>query len=201
MAEVNPDQVLLNLLKEGDESAANQLFERYVDKLITLAQRRINQRLAGRVEAEDIVQSVFRTFFMRARQGQFHASDVDDITKLLARITVRKTIRQITHHLCAKRSVVRETSGSTDTSFVLLNHLSRDPTPEEAASLIDELEHLLSQLKPEDQQILELRMQGYSSTEIAAKLGVSDRKIRRLLERVRGLADQTSRTESEVAPK
>jgi hypothetical protein len=33
-------------------------------------------------------------------------------------------------------------------------------------------------------------MQGYNNNEIAAKLGIYDRKIRRVIERVRGLAEQ-----------
>ena len=35
-----------------------------------------------------------------------------------------------------------------------------------------------------------MRMLGYNNLEIAEKMGISDRKIRRLLERVRGLAQR-----------
>ena len=60
--------------------------------------KRISQRLASRIDPEDIVQSVFRTFFHRAKQGQFHLEDPEDVVKLLARITVHKTFRQIAFH-------------------------------------------------------------------------------------------------------
>jgi len=35
-----------------------------------------------------------------------------------------------------------------------------------------------------------MRFEGYSNGEITKKLGIYDRKIRRLIERVRGLAEQ-----------
>jgi DNA-binding CsgD family transcriptional regulator len=46
----------------------------------------------------------------------------------------------------------------------------------------------MSQLKPQEREILELRMQGFSTVDIAKRLGILDRKIRRLMERLRGLA-------------
>ena len=57
-------------------------------------------------------------------------------------------------------------------------------------AFVDQLDHFLNQLRPEERQILELRFQGYTNGEITKKLGIYDRKIRRLIERVRGLAEQ-----------
>jgi broad specificity phosphatase PhoE len=47
-----------------------------------------------------------------------------------------------------------------------------------------------ARLRPQERQIVEMRMQGFSNDEIAAKLGIYDRKIRRVIERVRALAEQ-----------
>jgi DNA-directed RNA polymerase specialized sigma24 family protein len=55
-------------------------------------------------------------------------------------------------------------------------------------AFLDQLDHFLTQLRPEERRILEMRFQGYSNGEITKKLGIYDRKIRRLIERVRGLA-------------
>jgi RNA polymerase sigma-70 factor (ECF subfamily) len=187
MAETDPPS-LQELLRGGDQAVAKELFDTYVDRLVSLARKRISQRLASRIDAEDIVQSVFRTFFVRARQGQFTINDADDVCKMLARITVHKTFRQIAHHLAGKRSAAREAAHSEEHHELIQTLRGKEPTPEEAASLLDQLEHFLQQLKPEDREILEMRMQGFSSLEIAEKLKVSDRKIRRLMERIRGLA-------------
>jgi RNA polymerase sigma-70 factor (ECF subfamily) len=178
------------LWQAGDQKAARELFDRYVDRLLNLARRRLGQRLAQRVDAEDIVQSVFRTFFGRAREGQFHVEENDDLYKLLVRITLHKTLRQAAYHRAAKRDMNLETTQADDARDHLLEALDRGPTPEAASAFMDQLEHVLSELGPKDRQIIDLRLQGYNNVEIAEKLGVSDRSIRRLLERLRGQAEQ-----------
>lgn len=188
MAELPDDRKLVDLYRGGDEEAARQLFESYVDRLVALARRRISQRLAGRVDPEDVVQSVFRTFFHRVKEGQFHIADQDDLCKLLMRITVHKTLRKIAYHKAAKRDLGMEMGQGAEPRQHLQNVLDRDPTPEEAVAFLDQLEHFLSQLKSEERQIVELRLQGCSNEEIEEKTGIYDRKIRRIIERVRALA-------------
>src|SRR5262249_16021943 len=97
-----------------DETVARELFDRYAEKLTALARKRISQRLASRIDPEDIVQSAFRTFFHRAREGQFQLKDPDDLCKLLARITVHKTLRQVAFHKRAKRNACQETGQGED---------------------------------------------------------------------------------------
>jgi len=178
----------LEALQAGDEDAARQLFDRYAEQLVILARRRISQRLASRIDAEDIVQSVFRTFFHRARQGQFHLEEPDDICKLLARITAHKTFRQIAFHRRAKRDAGQETAQGDDAQDLLMKLMMAEPSPEEATAFLDQLQHFFAKLADEERRILELRMEGYNNVEIAQRLGISDRKIRRLMERVRELA-------------
>src|SRR5207248_7171041 len=114
MAMAPEEKVLIDLWRQGDQDAARQIVDRYIDRLLLLARRRISQRLASRIDAEDIVQSVFRTFFHRARQGQFHLEEPDDICKLLAKITVYKTFRQVAFHRRAKRNASQETGQVDD---------------------------------------------------------------------------------------
>ena len=181
---VSPEEkALIDLWRGGDQDAARQLRDRYVDRLLQLAQRRLSQRYASRVDAEDIVQSVFRTVFLRLREGRFVFEEQDDLCKLLVKITVHKTLRQVAFHKAAKRDPHQETDQGEHHREQLLAVLDRGPTPEAEAAFNDQLEHLLSQLKPEEQTILELRLQGYKSEEIAKQLNVSDRTVRRILER------------------
>ena len=188
MAEAPREDVLVSRWRAGDQEAARQIFERYVSQLLTLASRRISQRLASRVDPEDIVQSVFRTFFHRAREGQFQIDDPDDLCKLLARITVHKTLRQIAFHRRAKRDACQEAGQGDAEADHMMSLLASEPTPEDTVALYDQMEHFLGQLGTEDRRILQMRMEGYSNVEIADKLNITDRKIRRLLERIRGQA-------------
>ncbi len=183
------DQELVARCRAGDQEAARILFERFVERLLVLARRRISQRLASRVDAEDIVQSVFRTFFNRLRQDQFEFEHQDDLFKLLVRITVHKTLRQVAYHKAAKRDPNLEMSQGENDHEMLMQVLDVEPTPDTIVAFMDQLEHFLGQLEPEQRQILELRLQGYSTDEIARQIGSYDRKIRRVLERIRGIAE------------
>ncbi len=193
MAETH-DQTLVNLCRKGDNEAAKELFDRYLERLLNLARRRISQRLASRVDPEDIVQSVFRTFFGRLRDGQFQIADQDDLCKLLMRITLHKTLRQVAFHKAGKRNPSAEVGQGEESQERLVDLLDREPTPEAEVAFLDQLEHFLGNLRPDERQILEMRMQGYSNDDIAAKLGIYDRKIRRVIERIRGLAEREGLT-------
>src|SRR5205823_3961459 len=113
MSDTPESKVLVSRWRKGDQDAAKQLFDRYASRLVALARSRISQRLASRVDPEDVVQSVFRTFFGRVKAGQFTFEDQDSLNKLLVRITVHKTLRQVEFHQAAKRNASMETGQSS----------------------------------------------------------------------------------------
>jgi len=182
------NQDLVRRLREGSNTAAREVFDRYVERLLGLAKRRIGARMNSRVDPEDVVQSVFRTFFSRMKNDQFVIGAEDDLFKLLVRITVHKTLRQIAHHKAAKRDPSLETGQGSDANEMLMQAMDAEPTPETVVTFMDQLEHFLKLLPDQDRQILEMRLQGFSTEEIADKLGSYDRKIRRVIERIRAVA-------------
>jgi len=190
MPDSSQARILLNRWRSGDEDAARELFQIYEERLLGLARQRISQRFGSRLDPEDVVQSVFRTFFTRSKEGKFQVEKADDVWKLLARITVHKTFRQIAFHRAAKRNVNMEKAQGDDPQDYVLSLLDRGPTPEMANQFLDQVEHLVNRLSPNHREILELRMQGYKDVEIAKKLNVSDRTIRRAMEQVRHCAEQ-----------
>ncbi len=190
MAEQPDDRKLVEQCRAGDQNAARLLFEHYVNRLLPLARIRLSQRLASRVDPEDIVQSVFRTFFKRLKAGEFQIEEQDDLCKLLVRITVHKALRQVAYHKAVKRDYSKEKRQNDETQDQLVQLLGREPSPEVEVAFLNQLEHFLDRLQPMERDILEMRMQGHSNEEIAAKLGIYDRKIRRVIERVRLIAEQ-----------
>jgi RNA polymerase sigma-70 factor (ECF subfamily) len=167
-----------------------QLYEQYAERLLACARRRISQRLASRVDPDDVVQSVFRTVVGRMKEGRFEIKDQDDLCKLLTRITVNKTLRQVEFHKAAKRNPNLEQGQSERAEEELRRVLDKGPGPEAEVVFADELEHFMNQLRPEEQRILELKMNGYSNREIAEQLGSYERKVTRVIERIRGLLEQ-----------
>jgi RNA polymerase sigma-70 factor (ECF subfamily) len=183
------EENLVELLRAGDERAASELFHTYAARLVSLARWRLSERLARRIDPEDVVQSVFRTFFSRVRDGRFALAEQDDLCKLLVSITVRKTLHQIAYHKAAKRDPRLEEDG-TRPGAGLARLCAEEPTPEAAVAFLDQLEHFLGRLRPQDRPILEMRLQGYRNEEIARELGTSDRHVRRVLGHIRALAEQ-----------
>jgi RNA polymerase sigma-70 factor (ECF subfamily) len=184
-----PDErALLELLRAGDQSAAKQVFNAYVRSLLQLARSHLSQRLARRVDPEDIVQSVFRTFFSRVKEGHFTVTDQDDLGKILVGITIRKALRQVALHTAAKRDCGREALPDDEPVPTLAGLRDVQPSPEAAVAFVDQLEHLCARLRPQDRKVLHMRLQGYSSLEIAEELGTSDRLVRRALEHIRSVA-------------
>lgn len=65
------DQSLLQLFRTGSEDAASVLYGRYAERLDFLASRGLGADMRSLVGSEDVVQSIFRTFFRRAAAGDY----------------------------------------------------------------------------------------------------------------------------------
>jgi RNA polymerase sigma factor (sigma-70 family) len=181
---------LLERYRQGDDTAAEELFSRYFQRLTSLARSRLSPRLARRTDPEDIVLSVYRSFFIDARAGRFTLSRGGDLWRLLASITKHKLLRQARFHGADCRSVDRESSlDGAETGYVFIDGC--EPSPGDAAALADELEYVFLKLDAFGKRVLELRLQGAQLSEIAEETGRSERTVRRTLGRIREiLAEQ-----------
>ena len=178
---------LLERWRDGDEEAAEVMFERYVARLVGLARTWISPALRRRLDAEDIVQSVYRTFFRNAREDRYVLKRSGDLWRLLVGITLKKLHRQIEFHTAAKRSIRNEDSIRLTGMSVWINAeaVASGPTPAEAVSLIEELDRVVSSLTSLQREIFEKYLEGLSIEEIARQVERSERTVRRALEKVR----------------
>ena len=172
--------------RAGDQAAAAVLFGRYAHQLIGLAAARLSDRLASRVDPEEIVQSAFRSFFLAARDGAFDLQRGGDLWRLLVSITMHKLHDQVKHNTAGKRSVHREQNTSPDEPEGDLRAVAaQGPSPLEAAALSDELERMLRGMPALSRQVFELRLQGYHLDEIAAATRRSVRSVSRVLDSIK----------------
>jgi RNA polymerase sigma-70 factor (ECF subfamily) len=177
MPEADAVAELVQRWRAGDERAAAQLFARYGQRLVRLAEQHLSRRLAARVDGEDVVQSVFRTFFRRTAGGEFRLDSSAQIWRLLVQITLRKAGAKARYHTTGPRNAAAEVPGDA----WLPEALAGDPGPAEAAALVDQIAALLRGLPAAYGSILEMRLQGYDLGEIARHLDCSVRTVQRAL--------------------
>lgn len=183
---------LLERWRAGDQQAAAALFACYADRLIALARSRLPAQLVQRVDPEDVVQSVYRSFFTGARDGHYHPQRGGDLWRLLVTITLHKIANQVEWHAAEKRAVGRDRGFGSEDSLLRLQAdvLARDPSPVAAVVLADELEKLMRQLEPLERHMFELRLQGYNLDEIAARVDRSERTVIRALNEIKQRLEQ-----------
>jgi RNA polymerase sigma-70 factor (ECF subfamily) len=171
------DQSLLRRFRRGSENAATQLYLRYAGRLRALARAKCANELASRVDADDIVQSVFRSFFQAAGRGVYEIPGSEDLWKILVVIALNKIRTQRAFHRAAKRDV-RLTAGG--------NYLENQPYEDTDQGFLHMvIDEALERLPPPHRVMVELRIQGHEIAHIAEQTGRSKRTVERLLQEAR----------------
>jgi RNA polymerase sigma-70 factor (ECF subfamily) len=176
---------LIERYRADDSQAATELFQRYVARLTALVRARMSPKLAQRFDPEDVVQSAYRTFFARAKEGEFELKRGGDLWRLLAAITIHKLGKQIERHVAAKRAIGAEQRDPSNADRPFADSPSTRPSAEDEAMLHEEVEQLMCGLDESQCQMLWMRLAGYRLEEIAAETQRSERTVRRLLDKVR----------------
>jgi DNA-directed RNA polymerase specialized sigma24 family protein len=179
MDETDPIADWMRRWGSGDPRAAELLFARYGARLTQVAEQHLSRKLAAREGGEDVVQSVFRTFFRRSAEGQFQIDGSAQVWRLLVKITVQKVRMRARYHTAKKRSVAAEVQPEDD-SWVA-EALAREPDPAAVASLVDLMEALVQGVPPLYCRVLELRLQGMVPADVARELNISRNTVYRAL--------------------
>jgi DNA-directed RNA polymerase specialized sigma24 family protein len=160
-----PSAVLMARWCDGDQQAAQAIFRRYAHRLRALAQRRLSGRLGRHLDADDIVQSAYQSFFAGARAGRYALRRRGDLWR----------------HIGRERSF-----GSSSSLAKLPARLpGAGPSPSQAAQLSETRERILRGLRPAQRRIVELRLDGFEIDEIASQVKRSERTVRRVLDGVK----------------
>ena len=169
------DRSLLRRLRAGEQDAATDLFLKYGARLQALARAKTSQALAARFDPEDVIQSVFRTFFRRASSGLYDVPEGDELWQLLLVIALNKIRDLAAHHRAQKRDVAR-TDGQLE---------ERSADQESLATLEVVLHDFLGNLPQVQSEVAQMRMEGYQVDEIAQRTGRSKRTVERTLNALR----------------
>jgi RNA polymerase sigma-70 factor (ECF subfamily) len=177
---------LMARLNAGDDDAACRVFHRFAQRLLALARSRLDDALRRKEDPEDVLQSVFRSFFTRWQEGEFDVSSWDSVWRVLTLLTVRKCADRAEYFHAQCRDLDREAGhGAAGQSGQSWAGPAADPTPSEAAIMTEMLEQLMAGLEARDLDIVTLQLQGYTIPEISTRVHRSERTVSRVQERVR----------------
>jgi RNA polymerase sigma factor (sigma-70 family) len=170
-------------MRLGDSEAARRIWERYSPRLSELASQRLPDKLRCVVDGEDLANSVFCDLLVGLQEGRF--ADLHDrggLWALLACITVRKAINEVKHASRQRRPSPFD-QVPIDEGFI-----AAGPPPDLVLMAAEQFEILLERLRRKDEELRRIalwRFEGYTSREIARRLGCSHRRVARKLELIR----------------
>jgi RNA polymerase sigma-70 factor (ECF subfamily) len=178
---------VMDRLRAGDGDAAAEVFHRFANRLIALARSRLDHLLRAKVDPEDVMQSVYRSFFRRQATDGYEFAGWDGLWAILTIITLRKCGHRAEYFHAVRRDVRREAATPENAE---LPAIAGDPTPSHAARLAETLEQVMGGLEERERTILALSLQGYDSAEISEQIGRTERTVQRVLKRVREELEQ-----------
>jgi len=173
---------LMARLRLGDDEAANKVFQRFAGRLIALAYRKLDARIRQKLDAEDVVQSVFRSFFGHRAAGELGGLESwHDLWGLLIVMTVRKCHREERRFYAERRDVRREVrlTALADESGAGWEICDREPTPAEGAALAETINELFQEFEGRPGEILPLLLADHTAPEISFRIGCTERTVYR----------------------
>jgi RNA polymerase sigma-70 factor (ECF subfamily) len=176
------DASLLVRFRAGEDDAATALYTRYAQRLLQLASRGTGDDLSIRVDAEDIVQSVFRTFFRRVSDGHYQIPEGEELWKLFLVIALNKVRAIAEYHRAAKRDVGHTRS---------LVHYQLEEPADTSEVLRMTIDDVLATLPEQHQEVVRDRIDGYEIADIATRVSISRRSVERILQSFRARLRKT----------
>jgi RNA polymerase sigma-70 factor (ECF subfamily) len=175
---MNADRLdtLLERLTHGETDAAEEVFLTFEPVLRVMVRRWLTPRLRAKFDSMDVVQSAWADVLKGFYADGWQFNDRDHLRAYLARVTYNhfaKNCRQNQHAVRLEQPFRGgEPSGLPPCD---------QPRPSELAQA-DELWELLMELcPPAHRELLRLKRQGYPLAEIAARTGLHESSVRRIL--------------------
>jgi RNA polymerase sigma-70 factor (ECF subfamily) len=191
MSDPQSDQSFLRRLKADPSLAAVELDEKYRSRLCRKVEREMNVRFRRKEDAEDVVQSAFRTFYRRKSQGEFSIDSGSDLWRLLETITRHKILKHVEKLDAGKRTSKREQYPDGD------QLQGQEPSPDQAAVAADLMEKVLAGLDESYVKVFHRRLQKYTEDEIATELSCTRAFVRAKLKRIR---DRLEKLSGDISP-
>ena len=171
---------LLPGVKQADEAAVRELFDRCYSRVVRLAKRKLRDKSYGGFNEEDPALAAFHTFLDRAATGKYKQLECrEDVWQLLALLLGSKIKDRLRHERAKKRG-----GGKPDLTIDdLQQEICNLSDPALLAECNDVKNRIFAELEDNEyRRVLELLEDGLTRKQIADELVVSlstiDRRLR-----------------------
>jgi RNA polymerase sigma-70 factor (ECF subfamily) len=177
-------QDLMQRLRDGSQTAAQELYERYGHHILRVVRRKLDRKLRAKFDSVDFMQSVWTSFFVNPSH-QFAFERPEELIAFLAKLAHNKLVdAQRQRYGTEKYNVNRERSLEGSAAQEAARVVDRQPTPSQLVVAEEHWDRLLEGQPDHYQRILILLRQGYTHEEIAQAVGVNEKTIRRLIRKL-----------------
>jgi RNA polymerase sigma factor (sigma-70 family) len=184
----------IDLVKAGDSAAADRIWKHYFDRLVRSVRGRLYGQNRAVSDEEDIVLSVFDSFYNAAEAGRFpDLTDRDDLWRLLLRMSARKVVDKRRHDERQKRggNVKVHSLNQAGDDETVIEAIGDEPSPDMVLMMQESVEQFFSHLGGGQLRDLAVaKLEGYSNAEIAKRFGCSERTVERRLHLIREKCQQ-----------
>jgi RNA polymerase sigma-70 factor (ECF subfamily) len=170
--------LLLERLSGGDPAAAELIFMAYEPYIRTVVRRCLPDRLRAKFDSVDVVQSVWVHVLHGLRSGGWRFADGAHLKAFLVTVTHRRLASRFRHHHAA---LEREQPGGADLERL---PAPRQPRPSEVVQAEELWQKMLALCPSAHHELLRLKRQGLPLAEIAARTGMHEGSVRRVLRRL-----------------
>lgn len=184
MADAYDFDELLTRARSGDESAMAALVERYEPEVRMVARIRLGAVLRRHLDSVDLVQSVHKSLMLGLRADRYDISTPEQLIALALTIVRRKVSRQW-RKLKRQQSLSGGGSEAEDLPSLIATLSASDSDPAQIASIREATAHVLSRVNETETRVIELRLEGYTTAEVARRLGLDADVLRVKLSRLR----------------
>jgi RNA polymerase sigma factor (sigma-70 family) len=174
---------LMEQIRGGSQEAVRELLAKYGGSLVRAIRRRLGKRLRSQFDSADFVQAVWASFFTDPLQNYDFGSP-EELIAYLTSLAANKVCDAARQGLQARKrnlNRVRSLDGSAAVAATTL--AARTPTPSQVMLAKERWDRLLQGQPPHCRHILLLLRQGHTLQEVAQVLDVSERTVRRVVDR------------------
>jgi DNA-directed RNA polymerase specialized sigma24 family protein len=191
MSSFSPIRTWVCQLKDGDPRAAQQLWDTYFLRMVNVARAKLHGAPNRMADEEDVALSAFKSFCRGTKDGQFaQVLEHEDPWPLLMALTTYKAIDLVRHERRVKRGGPGLNSPAADSEAdrerSLAQIVGKEPDPQEAFQIAESCQDMLDRLSDTILRAIALwKSEGFTTEEIASKLGCTTRTVERKLQLIR----------------